>query len=237
MDDHEAVLELRATAFTGIRVQLFDTKGLCLRPIDPGLNPPPMQSRALILNIDYAFGQQAEEILSNLIKLFGRNLDSVNVLGKAGALMGERGDVMMPTAFVRQSDDRFRPLNQSINVERLKTSLHDRDLHTGPVLTVAGTLLQNTVMLNFYRHLWRCIGLEMEGSFYHESLEEAREMNFTPGTIKTRFLYYTSDLPLQAEENLSGSMRSIEGIPPLYAITREILNGIFDQERQRLAEA
>ena len=43
----------------------------------------PNNSKALIINIDYAFGQQAEEILSNLIKLFSDNLASVNVLGKA----------------------------------------------------------------------------------------------------------------------------------------------------------
>jgi len=68
-------------------------------------------------------------------------------------------------------------------------------------------------------------------------MEEARVMSFIPDDMQTRFLYYTSDLPLQAEENLSGSMRAIEGIPPLYAITREILNSIFDQERARLEEA
>ena len=235
MDEHEAVLELRETAFTGVRVQLFDTTGLCLRPIDPGLTPPPMQSRALIINIDYAFGQQAEEIISNLIKLFGRNLDSVNVLGKAGGLKGHRGDVLLPTAFVRQSDDRFRPLNTHIDTERLQASLYERAIHKGPVLTVAGTLLQNPVMLNFYRRLWRCVGLEMEGSFYHGPLEEARDLDFISPSLVTRFLYYVSDLPLQSEETLSGSMRAIEGIPPLYAVTREILNGIFEQERARLS--
>ncbi len=234
IDEHEGVLELSQTAFTGIRVQLFDTTGLCLRPIDPALTPPPMQSRALLVNIDYAFGQQAEEIIANLIKLFGRNLDSVNVLGKAGGLTGRRGDILMPTAFVRQTDDRFQPLNQAIDLDRLRALSHDRAIHQGPVLTVAGTLLQNRVMLNFYRHLWRCVGLEMEGSYYHRPLEEARELGFVRRDLLMRYLYYTSDLPLMADANLSGSMLAIEGIPPLYAVTREILNGIFDQERARI---
>ena len=46
-------------------------------------------------------------------------------------------------------------------------------IHTGPVLTVGGTLLQNRVMLGFYRHIWRCVGLEMEGSFFLRQLRRA----------------------------------------------------------------
>ena len=40
----------------------------------------------------------------------------------------------------------------------------DRDVRTGPLLTVSGTLLQNRDMLHFYRHIWDCIGLEMEST-------------------------------------------------------------------------
>lgn len=229
----EGVLELHETAFTGIHVQLFDTQGMALRPMDPALQAPPLRSRALLVNIDYAFGQQAEEIISNLLKLFGPNLASVNILGKAGGLRGQRGDVLLPNAFLRQTDDNFEALAADITAQELAQALPDRQIHQGPVLTVAGTLLQNPVMLHFYQKIWGCVGLEMEGSYYHRPLKEARAMGLVRPDLVARYLYYVSDLPLHTEENLSGSMRAIEGIPPLYAITRVILNSIFDQERQR----
>jgi hypothetical protein len=36
-----------------------------------------------------------------------------------------------------------------------------------------------------------------------------------------------SDLPLEVGSNLSERLQASEGIPPLYAITRQILAGIF----------
>ena len=43
-----------------------------------------------------------------------------------------------------------------------------------------------------------------------------------------RFLYYTSDLPLRHDANLSARLQAVEGVPPLYATTREVLNGILE---------
>lgn len=45
--------------------------------------------------------------------------------------------------------------------------------------------------------------------------------------VDTRFLYYVSDIPLDASTSLSTSMSAFEGIPPLYATTRCILDCIF----------
>ncbi len=227
IDDHEGMLTLRETAFTGIQVQLFDTSKLAGRAMDPSLNAVPKE-RALLVNIDYAFGQQAGEIITNLIQLFGPNLASVNVLGKAGGLQGDRGDVLLPTAFLQQEDDLFQPLRgNSAQHQALEALLPDRGIHVGPVLTVAGTLLQNPTMLHFYRRVWRSVGLEMEGSYYHRPLQDALALGLVPESIQLRYLYYVSDLPLDTEANLSGAMRAIEGIPPLYAITRHVLNSIW----------
>ena len=224
---------LRESAFTGIEVQLIDMARVGSR-IDPSVTPPPSGRRSLLVNIDFAFGQQAEEIIGNLIVLFGRNLASVNILGKAGALQGRRGDILVPTCFIEQQHDQLHPVSaETINLERLRGRAHDRGVHVGPMLTVAGTLLQNHPMLQFYRHIWRCIGLEMEGYFYHRKLEESAQLGVVPPTIPLRFLYYVSDLPLDSESNLSGRMSAVEGVPPLYAVTREILSSIFEQEARR----
>ena len=229
------ISRLHQTAYTGIQAQLIDTQQLCQFPIDPGLPPVPKEERALMLNIDYAFGEQAREIIRTLLALFARNLASINVLGKAGALQGSRGDILLPTAFIEQTTDRFETLPDpaSLNVERLQQRVADRAIHAGPLLTVAGTLFQNRLMLHFYRRIWECIGLEMEGSFYCRQILETHQLGVIAPDIVLRFLYYVSDLPLAHDATLSARLRAIEGIPPLYAITREILTGIFEQEVAR----
>src|SRR5690606_3973006 len=131
---------------------------------------------ALLVNVDYAFGQQAEEILANLLFVFGRRVRSVNVLGKAGGLTGERGDILLPAATLLQTNDELYPLpNRDLPEELLRELLPERAVHSGPVLTVAGTLLQDRTLLHFYRRIWKCVGLEMEGSFFARQLISAIE--------------------------------------------------------------
>lgn len=230
------MLRLSDTALTGIDVELIDVAQLDLDAIDPALFPasfaPPStttSAKTLIVNIDYAFGQQAEEIIANLLTLFGPNVRSVNVLGKAGALQGARGDVFVASSFVEQTQDLLSPLprQHSCDVARLAARLPDREVFEGAVLTVAGTLLQNRVLLSFYKHIWRCVGLEMEGTFYLREVLKARHLGVIPDDVAMRFIYYVSDLPLQAGETLAGALRPHEGIPPLYAITREILASVL----------
>jgi CRP-like cAMP-binding protein len=226
-DKDSGMLRLQETAFTGIEVQLFDTKTLQGKLIDAGIKTTPTR-RAILVNIDFAFGQQAEEIIANLLMLFGKRVKSVNILGKAGSLVGKRGDILCSTSFLEQSDDMLHQLPKNeVNVERLCARVPDRGVHVGPLLTVAGTLLQNRMMLHFYRHIWGCVGLEMEGAFYHRQLLESMHLGVVSKDVKMRFLYYVSDLPLDSESTLSGRMSALEGIPPLYAITREILCEIF----------
>jgi CRP-like cAMP-binding protein len=223
------IVRLPETLTTGIQVQLVDVSRLGRDAVDPGLPLPEKPGRGLIVNIDYAFGEQAEDILRSLTMLFGRNIRSINVLGKAGALQGQRGDVLLPTAFIEQRGDAFGVLDppEAGMSESLRARLPGRAVHSGPLLTVGGTLLQNRLMLNFYRAIWGCVGLEMEGVFYHWAVKEAQELGVLRKDARTRFLYYVSDLPMTPGENLSERMSPQEGIPPLYAITREVLSRIM----------
>jgi len=223
------IVRLPETVTTGIQVQLIDAPRVCGHGFDPAVARARCPERALIVNIDYAFGEQAEEIMRSLLLLFGRNVRSVNVLGKAGSLVGSRGDLLLPTAFVEQANDAFQPLpgEDGRTVARLEAALPGREVHAGPLLTVGGTLLQNRDMLQFYRRIWGCIGLEMEGIWYLRALLEAEELGVLRPSSRRRFLYYVSDLPLAAGQSLSERMGPREGIPPLYAITREVLSGLF----------
>jgi hypothetical protein len=228
------IVRLPETVTTGIQVQLIDAAKVCKAvgkgaAADPGLRFAACAERSIIINIDYAFGEQAEEIMRSLLLLFGRNVRSINVLGKAGALAGSRGDLIVPTAFIEQSSDSFQPLpgEPPEAMARLETALPGRRILSGPLLTVGGTLLQNASMLQFYRRIWGCVGLEMEGIWYLRSVLEAEELGVLRRGAKRRFFYYVSDLPLEAGRSLSERLSPSEGIPPLYAITREVLGGIY----------
>jgi hypothetical protein len=224
------ILSLAWTAFTGIGVQLIDTTRVAWEATDPGIPDAAPARPSLIVNIDYAFGEQAEHIVANLASLFGRNLASVNVLGKAGGLVGARGDILVGSGFVEQFHDQYHPVpgGSGANIERLRGLAPDRDLHEGNLLTVTGTLLQNRKMLHFSRHIWGCVGLEMEGAYFLRHVVECLHRGAVRDGVAMRFLYYVSDLPLRPESNLSARMRATEGVPPLYAVTREILTGILE---------
>ncbi|MBN1647520.1 MAG: cyclic nucleotide-binding domain-containing protein [Spirochaetales bacterium] len=226
----QGVVRLKETASTGIEVQLFDLRKFCGENSDPGISPVPKDRKIVLINIDYAFGEQAEDIIRNLIFLFGRNLKSVNIMGKAGSLVGNRGDVLLPSGFIEQTSDTFHPVTNTVlqNYENLKKRLPERDVYTGQLLTVAGTLMQNKTMLNFYHNLWNCVGLEMEGFYYYRQILKSMQLGVLPENINLRFLYYVSDLPLEKGVSLSAPLLASEGTPPLYAITRFILSSIFN---------
>lgn len=219
------VLRLEETASTGVQVQLIDVTRLHEHAVDPGIPIPP-GTRDLIVNIDYAFGEQARHIIKNLLMLFGHNLASINFLGKAGALTGARGDVLAPDGFVGQNADTFQPLPapDEAACERLAARIPGHKIHTGPLLTVDGTLLQNRRMLRFYRQIWGCLGIEMEGIHYYLQVVESAQLGVISHDIRSRLFYYVSDLPLEHTASLSVPLAATEGIPPLYAITRHILS-------------
>jgi hypothetical protein len=218
---------LDRTSSTGIQVQLIDLS-LVAGAIDPEIrhfSQSPAGKTDYIVNIDYAFGEQAEYVIRNLLMLFGENIRSVNFLGKAGALVGKRGDILAPTAFVEQHSDLFQPLPGRC-IEPLHRRFPQGEIHEGPLLTVDGTLLQNRQMLNFYRQIWDVIGIEMEGTHYYRGIVESGQLGVIGSDVDYRFFYYVSDLPLQAHSNLAAPMKRSEGVPPLYAITRHILDEI-----------
>lgn len=223
---------LDRTASTGIQVQLIDLQRIVDAAIDPAITPF-NRGGDYIVNIDYAFGEQAEYVIRNLLMLFGENVRSVNFLGKAGALVGNRGDILAPTAFIEQHSDLFQPLppktlrcGDESCADRLERRLSGGTVHRGPLLTVDGTLLQNRQMLNFYRQIWDVIGMEMEGTHYYRGILESSQLGVIRGDVDFRFFYYVSDLPLQSHANLASPLKRSEGVPPLYAITRHILDEI-----------
>ncbi len=234
--DETGQYRLDYTASTGIQVQLIDLSRV-RGAIDPYIRPfseSPGGTTDCIVNIDYAFGEQAAHMIRNLLMLFGENIRSVNFLGKAGALVGSRGDILVPTAFIEQHSDLFQPLplRDTVDgrglqcVDRLRDRFPEGSVYEGPLLTVDGTLLQNRQMLSFYQQFWDVIGIEMEGTHYYRGIVESGQLGVIKRDVNFRFLYYVSDLPLQSHSNLALPLKRSEGVPPLYAITRHILDEI-----------
>jgi CRP-like cAMP-binding protein len=238
---------VKETEFTGIQVNLIDLSRLDPQCVDSSLREyvrlrsqqvsstgeqnaqsTTTAKRRLLVNIDYAFGRQAGDVLCCLILLFGHAIRSVNVLGKAGGLQGKRGDIMLATHLILQEDDSVTEIrNEGLSVQNLRSLAGGRDVWPGGVLTVPGTLLQDRNLLHFYKRLWNCVGLEMEGSYYAGQVNKYKKLAFLRDDLVLRFLYFVSDLPLHTDANLSQAMRVDEGLPPLYATTRAVLQQIL----------
>lgn len=243
--DASCIKTLRHTELTGIQVELIDIDSLCEAYIEHDIEADPYlatfigkgdsrmkdvgnktpKRRRLLVNIDYAFGKQAEQLISALCLLFGESIASVGVMGKAGGLEGKRGDIVVADYLIHQEDDETTLVdNHGVDRDSL-ADLSNRKVWSGGVLTVLGTLLQDNRLLQYYKKLHGCISPEMEGSYYARVLLGFKKAKLLSEDMHMRFLYYFSDLPLSTDptETLSKDLDLSEVIPPQYAVTRELL--------------
>ncbi len=187
----------------------------------------------VILVIDYAFGVQAFDIMDELLCPCNFdnfeitfNIKSINIMGKAGILSGNKGDIMLATAHVMEGTPNNYIVDNDLHVDDFD---HDYPMHEGPMVTVLGTSLQNKdVLRRFHTSNWKAVGLEMEGGHYQRAISAAIIQGHIPRDIKTRYAYYASDNPLRNGQTLaSGSMGDV-GIVPTYMITKVLFQKIVD---------
>lgn len=250
-DDAMVDAVCRASSSPVYSSSLADTTGSTPSEMSE-LNTPetsyPRLKRHFIINMDFAFGAQAEGICRAVFSAFGHRIRSVSVMGKAGGLGGKRGDIqlashvlMSKSSFiVEDNQDELRDCrNTDFKLDRLRKLAGPHiAVHHGNVLTVTGTMLQNVKLLRYYQRVWSCVGTEMEGSYFARVIEDFHQQGITRPDMISRFAYYSSDLPLAASDaeegdddsdaaTLSSPMTPIEGVPPLYAIARGILERIL----------
>ena len=118
----------------------------------------------------------------------------------------------------------------NIDIEKL-SKLANCPIHKGPMLCVAGTILQNNDLLKFYKYVNGCVGLEMEGYYYIQEVDRAMKGGILNSDFITRCYYYASDLPLDPTQNLSMEGSNIswdEGVGSMLAIQRYVLNFMFN---------
>ena len=249
--DAFCIKTLRHTELTGIQVELIDLDTLCDAYVEQNIDADPYlapfigknsgvhndrsgRRRRLLVNIDYAFGKQAEQIISALCLLFGESVASVGVMGKAGGLQGKRGDIVIAEYLVHQDggDEVTLIDNDGVDIGAL-SRMSNRKVWSGGVLTVVGTLLQDKRLLQYYKKLMGCVSLEMEGSFYARELMRFKTEGLMSKDMHVHFLYYLSDTPLSKDqsETLSKDLALSEVIPPQYAVTRELLRLVLIDDR------
>lgn len=187
----------------------------------------------LILVFDYAFGEQAYEIIDELLKpneeniFFKLNIKSISIMGKAGILVGQKGDIMIPTAHIFEGTADNYPFTNDLTLQDFNNT--DLKIFKGTMLTVLGTSLQNRKILSYFMNTsWNAIGLEMEGAHYHKAIQIASKIrHHISDDLKIRYAYYASDNPLKTGSTLSSGGLGLTGIKPTYLITEKILEKIL----------
>lgn len=171
----------------------------------------------VMVNMDYAFGEEGFFIFNEIMEALGSVLRSVFIVGKAGTLTGSRGDVMLPSFFVKQGSGEVYDIGNCLRPEDF-AGLGDFTVHTGgPMLTVAGTFLQNAEVLEYFRTRWRALGVEMEGIPYAKAVRHAVLRGRLAAGTEAGIAYYASDAPLSGD--LLSEPLGERGVEPVYAAT------------------
>lgn len=230
LDKEHGIITIEKTFSTGVKVLLINVNKLNPKYLDPNIVFKPKSKNHLIIHIGYTFGAQSHQIIKPLLMLFGSKSYSMNIIGKAGGLQGERTDILIASKIFSDKTHDLSAINYGkIDLEDLKKQTKS-NIHLGPMLTVAGTILQNYDLLNYYKHIMGCIGLEMEGYYFAREIENSIKHDLIREDFITRCFYYASDLPLDPNQNLTmeeGHVSWDEGIGSMNAIQRYILNQIL----------
>ncbi|MFY9222263.1 MAG: hypothetical protein WAQ98_06330 [Blastocatellia bacterium] len=231
-DESLGITVLPDIFMVGIDCQVIDLTKIDFNLVDPRLNldiEKLKETHPVIINFDYAFGEQAGTIIEELIMTFQKRIHSFSIMGKAGTVVGERGGIMIPSYLLQQGRNEIYdfPNGNGLNREDFADVIADSRVYTdGPMLTVLGTVLQNNSMLNEYYEKWHILGLEMEGIPYVRKLHQCNKLGYLRDDIMVNVAYYASDAPLIPGETLSREL-SFAGVDATYGINLVILNKLL----------
>jgi hypothetical protein len=223
---------IKDTSGTNINVQIIDTEKIDFSKTNYTIRST---NKPVLIVMDYAFGEQAYETMDELLKPYycskGKeyhlNVKSVSIMGKAGILQGDKGDIMIPSAhFFEGTADNY-PFKNELTKKDLEG--FDLGVYDGTMVTVLGTSLQNKDILKFFKDsTWSAIGLEMEGAHYQKAIQAASQIRGNiKKNVKVRYAYYASDNPLKTGSTLASGGLGTTGVKPTYIITQKILEQIF----------
>ncbi len=229
---------LEDTSGTNIDVQIIDTAKVDFSKTPYDLHEiSSEEEKPVIIVMDYAFGEQAYETMDELLKPYVNiagekhclNVHSVSIMGKAGILEGNKGDIMIPSAHIFEGTADNYPFKNQLKKSDFKDC--GVDVYSGSMISVLGTSLQNKNILSFFHNsTWKVIGLEMEGVHYQKAIQAASKIRRTISKkVKVRYAYYASDNPLETGSTLASGGLGSAGVLPTYVITEKILEQIFTE--------
>lgn len=233
------LIEIADTSGTNLGVQLFDTAQFDPKFIAPELNFAPAKNpdmAPVILVMDYAFGEQAYESMDELLRpyhcpdtgrVYDMPVESINIMGKAGILEGQKGDIMVPDAHIFEGTADNYPFKNSFTAAEFEGE--GLGVYLGPMVTVLGTSLQNIPILDYFlTSSWKAAGLEMEGAHYQKAIQAATHIRKSVSkNLQLRYAYYASDNPLLTGHTLASGPLGVDGVKPVYLVTVRILEGIL----------
>ena len=220
---------------TNIDVQIFDTAKISFENYPSDMSSRDVSEKPVILVMDYAFGEQAFETIDELLKPYKLDgtkhfLDvaSISIMGKAGILEGDKGDLMIPNAHIFEGTADNYPFQNALSASDFEG--YGLKVFEGTMVTVLGTSLQNKDILEFFqKSTWKAIGLEMEGVHYQKAIQSASKIRKSiREDVKVRYAYYASDNPLKTGHTLASGGLGTTGVKPTYLITDKILKQIFN---------
>ncbi|MEQ9424528.1 MAG: hypothetical protein RJQ09_08935 [Cyclobacteriaceae bacterium] len=219
------LVELTDTAGTNLIVQIIDISKI------PGLKT---KHKTVVIVMDYAFGEQAFECMDELLKPYEKedqelklDVQSISIMGKAGILQGDKGDIMIPTSHVFEGTTDNYPFKNEFTKKDFEG--FGLKVFEGSMITVLGTSLQNRDILQYFKNsTWNAIGIEMEGVHYQKAIQAASLIRRSiPENVKVMYAYYASDNPLITGKTLASGSLGPEGVKPTYLITQKILEKIL----------
>jgi hypothetical protein len=228
---NNGLIYIKDTSGTIINVQIIDISKTKYT-IENSLND---DEKPVIIVMDYAFGEQAYETMDELLKPYidknkkkhHLNVVSVSIMGKAGILEGEKGDIMIPSSHVFEGTADNYPFKNQLKKKMFEGC--GVGVYSGAMVTVLGTSLQNKDILKFFHDsTWKVTGLEMEGAHYQKAIQAASKIRGNiSNKVQVRYAYYASDNPLKTGSTLASGGLGTTGVLPTYVITQKILEQIF----------
>ena len=232
--EKNGMISIPDSSGTNIDVQIFDTNKIDFDKTSFSFNEE--REKPVLFVMDYAFGEQAYETIDEFLKPYSENkseaqflnIASISIMGKAGILEGEKGDLMIPNAHIFEGTADNYPFKNELSKEDFEGN--NLKVFEGSMVTVLGTSLQNRNILKFFHQsTWNVVGIEMEGAHYQKAIQSASKIRKSINEdVKVRYAYYASDNPLKTGSTLASGGLGIIGVKPTYLITKQILNQIFN---------
>ena len=132
----KGMLEYNDNSGTNIDVQIFDLSKIKITHLPKELKACAKKEKLnnqVLLVMDYAFGEQAYECMDELLKPYEcrvgndekklmLNVKSINIMGKAGILKGQKGDIIVPTSHVFEGTADNYPFKNGLKAKDFEDS-------------------------------------------------------------------------------------------------------------------